>query len=90
MDEADLRMAVDPFSVLDRVAEKTKNQVRGRVVSVDYDEEADVLYVHFKHEEGVDNEALDEEGYVIGKLNRSGEVIGLTIIEASRYLKTAS
>lgn len=90
MDEADLRMAVDPFSVLDGVAEKAKKHIRDRVVGVDYDEEADVLYVQFKHDEGVDNEALDEEGYVIGKLNRSGEVIGLTIIDASRYGKRAS
>jgi len=90
VDEADLRMAVDPFSVLDSVAEKAKRRVRGRVVSVDYDEEADVLYVQFKHDEGVDNEALDEEGYVIGKLNRSGEIIGLTIIDASKYGRAAS
>ena len=90
MDEADLRMAVDPFSVLDDVAEKAGGRIRGRVVGVDYDEEADVLYVQFKHDEGVDNEALDEEGYVIGKLNRSGEVVGLTIINASRYGKRDS
>lgn len=90
MDEADLRMAVDPFSVLDGLAEKARDRIRGRVVSVDYDEEADVLYVQFRHDEGVDNEALDDEGYVIGKLNRSGEVVGLTIIDASRYGKKAS
>jgi uncharacterized protein YuzE len=90
MDEADLRMAVDPFSVLDDVAKKAGGHIRGRVVGVDYDEEADVLYVQFKHDEGVDNEALDEEGYVIGKLNRSGEVVGLTIIDASRYGKRDS
>lgn len=90
MDEADLRMAVDPFSVLDDVAEKAKRHISGRVVSVDYDEEADVLYILFKHEEGVDNEALDEDGYVIGKLNMSGEVVGLTIIDASRFGKSIS
>jgi len=59
-------------------------------VSVGCDEEADVLYVQFRYEEGVDDEALDEEGCVIGKLNRSGEVVGLTIIDASRYGKKAS
>jgi len=85
--EADLRMAVDPFSVLDGLAEKARDRIRGRVVSVDYDEEADVLYVQFRHDEGVDSEALDEEGYVIGRLNGSGEVVGLTIIDASRYGK---
>ena len=83
-------MAVDPFSVLDGLAEKARDRIRGRVVSVDYDEEADVLYVQFRHDEGVDSEALDDEGYVIGKLNRSGEVVGLTIIDASRYGKKAS
>ena len=59
-------------------------------MSVGCDEEADVLYVQFRHDEGVDNEALDEEGCVIGKLNGSGEVVGLTIIDASRYGKKAS
>jgi len=29
-------------------------------------------------------EALDEEGYIIGKLNKKGEIIGLTIIDASQ------
>lgn len=90
MDEADLRMAVDPFMVLDGVAEEAGDRIRGRVVSVDYDEEADVLYVQFSHDEGVDSEALDGEGYVIGKLNGSGELVGLTIIDASRYGRKAS
>jgi len=90
LDGADLRMAVDPFMVLDGVAEEAGGRIRGRVVSVGYDEEADVLYVQFRHDEGVDSEALDGEGYVIGKLNRSGEVVGLTIIDASRYGKKAS
>jgi len=59
-------------------------------VSVGCDEEADVLYVQFRYDEGVDDEALDEEGCVIGKLNGSGGVVGLTIIDASRYGKKAS
>lgn len=41
-------------------------------MSVGCDEEADVLYVQFRYDEGVDDEALDEEGCVIGKLNGSG------------------
>ena len=84
MDEADLRMAVDPFMVLDGVAEEAGDRIRGRVVSVDYDEEADVLYVLFSHDEGVDSEALDGEGYVIGKLAGTGALVGLTSIDASR------
>jgi len=52
LDGADLRMAVDPFSVLDGLAEKARDRIRGRVVSVDYDEEADVLYVQFRHGPG--------------------------------------
>jgi uncharacterized protein YuzE len=85
LDEADLRMAVDPFMVLNSVAGRVKKQVWGKIISLDYDEEADVLYVLFKHNEGVDSEALDEEGYVIGKLNQYGEVVGLTILDASAY-----
>jgi len=80
-----LRMAIDPFKVLDHVAEKVGKELVGkRVVSIDYDEEADVLYIQFKLDEEVDNEALDEEGYVIGKLNNKGEIIGLTITDASQ------
>ena len=85
MAKVKLRMAIDPFKVLDRIAEKVGGKLVGKkVISMDYDEEADILYIQFKLDKEVDNEALDEEGYIIGKLNKKGEIIGLTIIDASQ------
>ena len=57
----------------------------GRVVSVDYDEEADVLYARFKHGKIVDSESLDDEGMVLGSLDPKQHIIGLTIIHASNF-----
>ena len=88
MEKARIRVAIDPFKVLDKVAEKIEKELKGeKVISIDYDEEADILYVQFKQEEGVDNKSLDDEGYVIGKLNREGEIIGLTILDAKTFEK---
>jgi hypothetical protein len=46
MDEADLRMAVDPFSVLDGVAEKAGGHIRGRVVYEEKDTKVVVVAVY--------------------------------------------
>ena len=54
-------------------------------VSVDYDEEADVLYARFKHGKIVDSESLDDEGIVLGSLDPKQHIIGLTIIHASNF-----
>jgi uncharacterized protein YuzE len=62
-----------------------KIRVPTRVVSIDYDEVADVLYVKFKHVKIVDNESLDDEGLVVASLNKQGDVAGLMIMEASKF-----
>ncbi len=49
---------------------------------VDYDKEADVLYVSFGKPQKADN-SIQEEGII--KRKKQGRVIGLTILNASRF-----
>lgn len=85
-----MRMAVDSFRVIGKaLVGARKTRVPGRVVSLDYDEEADILYVKFKHAKIVDNESLDEEGLVVASLDEQGEVAGLMIMEASKFAAVA-
>lgn len=48
MAKSEVRMAVDPFRILKSALAKTKKHPPLRsIVSIDYDEEADILYVKF-------------------------------------------
>lgn len=87
MAEIKVKMAIDPFLVVgNALACARKRKVPERVVSVDYDDEADVLYVKFKHAQIVDSEGLDSEGLVVASLDSLGSVIGLTIMDASKFV----
>ena len=55
------------------------------MVSVDYDDAADILYVKFKHTKIVDNDTLDDKGLVIASLDEHKKVAGLIIMEASKF-----
>ena len=80
-------MAIDPFLVVgNALACARKRIVPERVVFVDYDGEADVLYVKFKHARIVDSEGLDSEGFVVASLDLFGRVIGLAILDASKFV----
>ncbi len=85
-----MRMAIDPFRTIgNALARAKKPRIPRRVVSIDYDEGADILYVKFKHVKIVDNESLDDEGLVVSSLDEQGEVAGLMIMEASRFAETS-
>lgn len=49
---------------------------------VDYDKEADVLYVNFGHPQKADDSVL-QEGIIQRK--KKGKIIGLTILNASHF-----
>lgn len=84
MAKAKISMAINPFQIVDRVLENVRLDFKPeKIVSIDYDEEADVLYVKFKQSKIVDNEPLDERGLILASLNKNKEIIGLTIMEAS-------
>lgn len=50
---------------------------------VDYDEEADVLYVSFGKPQKADNAIQGKDGIIRRK--KAGKLIGLTILQASRF-----
>ena len=86
MAKVNVTMAIDPFETVRRALSHVEKRVAlGKVVSLDYDEEADVLYVKFRHFKIVDNEPLDEEGLILASLDEKREVVGLMIMEASMF-----
>jgi uncharacterized protein YuzE len=79
-------MAVDPFKVLTAAISKAGKRFHfPRVVSVDYDEEADVLYARFGHEKIADSKPLDRDGMIMGSLSSRGKLVGLMIMHASEF-----
>jgi len=52
---------------------------------VDCDKEADVLYINFGKPQKADDAIQDRKGII--RRRRKGEIIGLTILNASRYSK---
>jgi uncharacterized protein YuzE len=88
MAEIKVRMAIDPFrTVGNALSYARKLKFPKTMVSVDYDDEADVLYVKFRHAKIVDNETLDDKGLVTASLDEHGKVVGLVITEASKFTK---
>lgn len=86
MAESKVRMAIDPFKTVGNALSCVKKlKFPKTLVSFDYDDEADVLYVKFRHAKIVDNDTLDDKGLVTASLDENGKVVGLVIIEASKF-----
>jgi uncharacterized protein YuzE len=82
-------MAVDAVSRRD-LKEMLKNlagflKVPARRYWIDYDEEADVLYLGFRKPQRATDSQLLEEGVIVRKAG--GRVVGLTILNASSRRK---
>ena len=56
-----------------------------RKLWIDYDEEADVMYINFTYPSQAVEHEEDEEG-IIRNYNEEGELTGVTIIAASRFM----
>lgn len=88
MAEIKIRMAIDPFATVENALSCTKKlNLPRKMVSIDYDDEADVLYVKFKHAKIVDNDSLDDKGLVTASLDEEGKIVGLVIMEASKFTR---
>jgi uncharacterized protein YuzE len=55
---------------------------------VDYDEEADVLYVNFKRPSRADDSELTDDDIIIRR--EKGEVVGMTFLNAAKRFGTKS
>ncbi len=85
MAKAQVKMAVDPFRILHAALAKVRIPPKlGSMISIDYDEEADVLYTRFSHAKITDNSALDDDGMVLASLGKDGRILGLIVMNASR------
>jgi len=81
-----VRMAIDPFRAIAAALKKAQKRPRlAKIVTVDYDEEADVLYARFKHGKIVDSEPLDTDGMVLSSLDSKNHVVGLVVMHASTF-----
>jgi len=81
-----VRMAIDPFVTVENAMScARKLKLPQKMVSVDYDDEADILYVKFKHAKIVDNDSLDDRGLITASLDEHGKIVGLIIMEASKF-----
>ncbi len=79
-------MAIDPFHVLAKAIKKARKRPRfAKIVSLDYDEGADVLYARFTHGKITDTEPLDADGMVMASLDVKERIIGLMILHASSF-----
>ena len=86
MAEIKIKMAIDPFKTVGNALSRARKlKLPHTMVSVDYDDAADVLYIKFKHAKIVDNNALDDKGLVTASLDERGNVVGLVIMEASKF-----
>jgi uncharacterized protein YuzE len=91
MAEIKVRMAIDPFMAVKNALSCVKKiTVPEKLVSVDYDDTADILYVKFKHALIADNESLDDKGLVLASLDKRGKIVGLIIMEASKFTLEAN
>jgi uncharacterized protein YuzE len=55
---------------------------------VDYDEEADVLYVNFKRPQKATDTEMTEDGFLLRF--RGEELVGITVLEASERIEEIS
>ena len=88
MAKAEVTMAVDPSKVVKSALSYCRKRLGSRnIIAVDFDEEVDILYVKFKHSKIVDTQPLDKRGLVAASLDNDEEIVGLVIMEASRFSK---
>ena len=86
MAEIKVRMVIDPFKTVEKALSFAKKlKLPRKMVFVDYDDKADILYVKFNRSKVVDNESLDDEGLVTAFFDERGKVVGLVIMAASMF-----
>ena len=84
MAKTEVKMAVDPFRVIAAALRKAERRPPSRrLVSVDYDERADVLYARYSFGKIVDSEPLDPDGMIMGSLDMRHRIVGLVVLHAS-------
>jgi len=58
--------------------------IRAKHLWIDYDEEADVLYISFEKPQQAADSELREDNILIRR-QKDGKIVGMTVLNASRY-----
>ncbi len=86
MAKAEVTMAIDPLKVIKGALSYCGKRLGSKkVIAIDFDEEANILYVKFKHTKIVDTEPLDAKGLVAASLDKNQAAVGLIIMEATKF-----
>jgi uncharacterized protein YuzE len=86
MAKAEVTMAIDPLKVIKGALSYCGRRLGSRrVIAIDFDEGANILYVKFKHAKIVDTEPLDAKGLVAASLDKNKDTVGLVIMEATKF-----
>ncbi len=86
MAKIEVTMPIEPLKVIKKALSYSgKNLGARKIIAIDFDEDADILYVKFSHSKIVDTEPLDKKGLVAASLDSNKEIAGLVIMEASRF-----
>ncbi len=62
------------------------SQLPAKQFFIDYDEEADVLYIRFRHPANIYQSKLTDEDILL-EFDRKGKWVGVTILDAARRAK---
>ncbi len=86
MAKVEVTMAIDPLRAVKMALSYCGKSLGSRkIIALDFDEEADILYVKFSHSKIVDTEPLDKKGLIAASLDDKEGIVGLIIMEASRF-----
>jgi len=72
------KMTIETMKVVPHVM-----NIKAKHMWIDYDKEADVLYISFERPQKATDSELREDNVLIRK--RNGKLVGLTILNASKY-----
>jgi len=83
-----IRMQIDGTELINRLATKYSLPLPQEIVRMGYDSAADVLYAHFHaNAEATDSEINENNENIILGLNRSQQIVRITILNASQFFE---
>lgn len=81
-----IRMKIDGIDIINRIATTYMLSLPDEIVRIGYDAPADTLYAHFEaNAEAVDSEITPENDNIILGLNEQGNIVRITILNASTF-----
>ena len=81
-----IHMKIDGIDIINRIASKYALSLPDEIVRIGYDAAADTLYAHFEaRADAADSEIIPENDNIILGLDDGGNVVRITILNASTF-----